>query len=69
MTFRVTASDGPRRPPIPKQGNIYALSGGAQVIALDRDGERLWIAHSVRSLRRSRRTGAGRCLPWWMAIS
>ena len=26
----------------PETGNIYALSGGAQVIALDRDGERLW---------------------------
>ena len=26
----------------PETGNIYALSGGAQVIALNRDGERLW---------------------------
>jgi outer membrane protein assembly factor BamB len=26
----------------PETGNIYALSGGAQVIALNRDGERIW---------------------------
>ena len=26
----------------PETGNIYALSSGAQVIALNRDGERLW---------------------------
>ena len=26
----------------PETGNVYALSGGAQVIALNRDGERLW---------------------------
>lgn len=26
----------------PETGNIYALSGGAEVIALDRDGKRLW---------------------------
>ena len=26
----------------PETGNVYAFSGGAQVIALDRNGERLW---------------------------
>ena len=34
-TCRRIASAGRRRPPIPETGNIYALSGGAQVIALE----------------------------------
>ena len=53
----------------PETGNIYALSGGAQVIALNKDGKLLWQRSSVRSWRPSRRTAAGPCRLWSTAIS
>ena len=45
----------------PETGNIYALSAGAQVIALSKDGKLLWDRSIGEEYPRSPRTAAARC--------
>jgi outer membrane protein assembly factor BamB len=52
----------------PETGNIYALSGGAQVLALSPKASCSGTDRSVRSMPPLRHMVAGRCRRWSMAI-